>query len=34
MRSSAVTAGWWALALACYIAGVFFAARRLGHEPA
>jgi hypothetical protein len=31
--SSMIMAGLWALALACYIAGVLFAARRLGHEP-
>ncbi len=32
--SSMIMAGLWALALACYIAGVFLAARRLGREPA
>jgi hypothetical protein len=31
--SSMIMAGLWALALACYIAGVLFAARRLRHEP-
>jgi len=32
--SSMIMAGLWALALACYIAGVFLAARRPGQEPA
>jgi hypothetical protein len=32
--SSMIMAGLWALALACYITGMFLAARRLGREPA
>lgn len=32
--SSMIMAGLWALALACYLAGVFLAARRLAREPA
>jgi hypothetical protein len=32
--SSMIMAGLWALALGCYIAGVFLAARRPGREPA
>ena len=32
--SSMIMAGLWALALACYIAGVFFSARLLAREPA